>query len=418
MVPWWSVFTKSGRAGQHLLRDQNKIYSRVKKGIKILAKEHIALGVLRDDLDAIDKNIRAHLRKVKKRTGIETWISGAPSEEKELDDIKTWTLAKIRTVVQDLKFLTRAERKFKPIEEDIEDELTETVTKIEGKLPAPSGTLQEVDREARQVSRDLKIEAATVLRAASRYEGKIHDLIEQLREEAKQGEEEKSKDTIEELLQLVNEIDKKWIPALVSNLDKAKEIEQDFIKNSGLEREAKDQLQQGNHSEAARAFWEAKKPKQVIKALEAKRDLTPGDYQLLKNAYIALRDREGAVNIIFRENKPLLDILIAGGRRKELDDFIYGKLFWIEGRCGATVLDCLEKLENRIKSPPLNKLKKEDKEWLLGLINQKLDHWAVAARHYNASGDYRSAYYCWLRAGKNYRREAELTKGVLQRRKQ
>ncbi len=390
MVPWWSVFTSKDARDRFLLGD-NKIYSKIEKGIRILAKEHAAFQKLHEDLDAIKRNIEAQL--------------------------KTGTLTEIKLAVRDLRPIGKAARQFKPIEDDIEDELNETVSKIESKLQAPSGTLREVEKEAQQVSRDLKIEAATVLRAASRYEGKVRELLEKLKTEADGGDEQAAKDTIEELLQLVNEIDKKWIPALVSNLEKAKKIEKEFIKNSGIEKEGKEQLRQGNHFEAARAFWEANKPRQVIKALEPKQDLTSQEYELLKNAYIALRDREGAVNIIFRENKDLLAILIAGSRRKELNDFIYGKLFWIESRCGATVLDCLEKLENRLKSPPLNKLKKEDKEWLLGLINQKQNNWVVAARHYNASGDYRSAYYCWLRAGKQYKREAELTKGLLQKRK-
>lgn len=393
------------------------INSKVKKGIRLLLKVHAAFQNLHDDLDAIDKNIRAHLQKVKTRSGIETWISGAPPEDKELDDIKTWTLAKIGNVVQSLKTVSRAERKFKPIEDDIEDELTETVTKIEKELPAPSGTLQEVERKAQQVSRDLKIEAGTVLRAASRYEGKIHELIEQLREETERGEEEKAKDTIKELLQLISEIDTKWIPALISNLDRAKEIEEEFIKNSGLNERGRELITRKDYTGAARSFAEANKPKKVIEALKQKKVLTSEDYQLLKNAYIALRDRESAANTTLKEKEEHVKILIAGHRRKGLADFIEGELFWIEVRCGATVLDCWEKLEQRLKSPPFNKLSKEDKEWLLGCSNQHLDQWVAAARHYNASGDYRSGYYCWLRAGKQYQREAELTKSLLGRQK-
>ncbi len=391
MVPWWSVFTKNGRASLRFLRGEDKIHSKVKQGIKILATEHAAFQSLHDDLDAIKRNIEAQL--------------------------KTKTLAEIRSAVRDCKRLSKAERRFKPIEEDIEDELTETVTKIEKELPAPSGTLQQVEKDAQQVSRDLKIEAGTVLRAASRYEGKVRELLQQLEREVNADEEEKAKDTVEELLQLIKEIDTKWIPALVSDLDKAKEIEEEFIKNSGLNDKGRELISQNDYTGAARSFAEANKPKKVIEALKKKKDLTTEDYQLLKNAYIALRDRENAANTILKEKEEHVKILIAGHRRKELADFIEGELFWIEVRCGATVLDCWEKLEQRLKSSPFNKLIKEDKEWLLGCSNQHLDQWVAAAKHYNASGDYRSAYYCWLRAGKQYRREAELTKRLLQRKK-
>jgi len=391
MVPWWSVFAEGGRALERLLRDEDKIYSKVKQGIKILAREHLALRNLRDDLDAIKRNIEAQL--------------------------KTKTLAEIRSAVRDCKRLSKAERRFKPIEEDIEDELNQTVTDIEQKLEAPSGTLQQVERDAQQVSRDLKIEAGSVLRGASRYEGKVRELLEQLKTEVDANEEEKAKETVEELLQLIKEIDTKWIPALVSDLDKAKEIEEQFIKNSGLNDRGRELISQKDYTGAARSFAEANKPKKVIEALKKKKDLTAEDYQLLKNAYIALRDREHAADTILKEKEEHVKILIAGHRRKELADFIEGDLNWIEVRCGATVLDCWEKLEHRLKSPPFNKLTKEDKEWLLGLANQHLDQWVAAARHYNASGDYRSGYYCWLRAGKQYQREAELTKGLLKKQK-
>ncbi|MBI2102666.1 hypothetical protein HYT55_02410 [Candidatus Woesearchaeota archaeon] len=345
------------------------ISSKVKKGMTILAKEHVAFLKLREDLQQLVEDLQKHIK------------------DKELGDV--------RIALRDLRFLGRAERRLKPTEEEIEAALETLVTRVK----SPSGTLAEVTKHIETIKEELKVEAGKILTAASRYEGKIHDLLIQLQAEVAGSKEQEAKETIEEIEKIIDEVDQKWIPALAADFKRARRIEENFVRESGAKEAAQSALSEGRFSDAARLFLEADLSKRAISALDRKRpvDFTPEDYELLKRASVAARDANRAGDAVIIQDEAVLLDLISKHEVGKLAQHLDAHLVKMYIRCGDKLLAAWERLLERIGRAPFNRLNKKDKEWLLGFINQKLLNWEVAARHYDNAGDFASSVLCWAK---------------------
>lgn len=217
---------------------------------------------------------------------------------------------------------------------------------------------------------------------------------------------------------VIDDVDKKWIPALSADFQKAKKVEDEFVRTSGAEERAKEALEQRKYSEAAKLFWEANKPKKVISAFEHKGTLAPEDYDLLKRACIAIKDAQKAGNTLITQYQTTIVSLINNHEVEKLGHFLDGNLVWLYLRAGDKREAAWARLLKRLELSPFNRLTGNDKEWLLGFINQKLLLWEIAAGHYNKAKDFTSSSLCWARAGSKFKPQLEEAKSNLQKQRQ
>ncbi len=251
-------------------RHERKYQSTIKKGTKFLATEHYFFSQLKGDLAELKKDL-----------GLEK----DPHTKKEIFQSKT--IADMKKAFRDFRYIGKAETRFERIEEHVEDALKAIKEKV---------TLSGTGKEVEDLIMRLHTEAADLIRSSSSYEGKIRKYLQDLKILVEKDKEKDAKDLVLEIQETIEQTER-WIAALASDLNEAKNIHKASINASDNEHLAQECSEKNEFRQAAQFYLKAGKPRLALKALE-KIPETQHDYadyyELMKRAYYELEEFQSA----------------------------------------------------------------------------------------------------------------------------
>ncbi len=351
---WW----KRKSSEQH-------IDAEVKRGMKLLAGEHAAIKSLKDDISHIRQALITRSRR------------------QEVEGIKE--------IHRDFRRLGKTERRLQPVEDAIE----EAMRLFEKKVKAPPATQADILQKIEDTRQRLRIEAEEILKAGSKYQGTIRELLDKLNEELQPEYPDQSlvQETLDELEHLLNEIDKKWIPALASDFNTAKKVFESSRKRERIKNTAEMALGTGSPSEAARMFEEAGEPRKVIRAIESisHRNRTSDDYQRLVNAFVRLKDHNHALEAALAQHHELIQAIPGTSRSNPqvIIQIMVHILLPILKQCGFTEIKAWRELRTLLDEEPFIRATPSAISWTQGHISQLLGEYEKAANFFEVAGDIR-----------------------------
>ena len=182
----------------------SKFEKEVNKAIAWLATEHNFFKEMKNDLKELDESAKKALKLSESVTGI-------------------------KKVFRDANNFWRAEKRLNKYVKEAESLLEGLENKV---------NLPKKREEAEKLIQRLDVEAAHLALDASRYTGRIRKLLAHLNSLIKDKELEQAHQIIMEILEIIGEADK-WLTALSSDLDKAKDLAYKFSEvyhiNSGAQ---------------------------------------------------------------------------------------------------------------------------------------------------------------------------------------
>lgn len=347
------------------MSSEEHIDAEVKRGMRLLAGEHAAIKNLKVDISYIRQSLLTRARR------------------QEVEGIKD--------VHRDFRRLGKTERRLQPVE----DALEEATRLLDKKVKAPPATQAEIQQKIADTRQRLRIEAEEILKAGSKYQGTIRTLLDKLDEQLKPDYPDPSlvQETLDELEHLLNEIDKKWIPALASDFNKAKKVFEDSESREKIKDDAEAALRGGSPSEAAKLFEDAGEPRKVIRAVESisHRNRTEQDYQHLVNAFVRLKDRDRALETALALHHELVDAIPDTSRtNQQVIIQIMGHLLLpVLKQCGLSEINAWRELRTLLNERPFDKADPGAISWAQGHIAQLLGEYEKAANFFEAAGDIR-----------------------------
>lgn len=170
--------------------DESDFNNQLKKAVKWLAAEHYFFGELKRDIQELKISI----------------------QEIKIKDINK----ELKDAFHNLNYLAKSERRFNNLEQHIENALIEIKRQI-----IVTGTILEIE----DLIKRLHLEAAQLIRDASLYGGFINEQLKAIERELSLSKIniEKIKLLIEQLEDQISDAEK-WISALSSDLDHAKQV--------------------------------------------------------------------------------------------------------------------------------------------------------------------------------------------------
>ena len=263
-----SYFTPQAKGRRRLDTDVNR-------AIRLLAREHYFFERLGQDLKALSNDLR---------TGN-----------------SQGSVAEIRNAFHDFGYIGRTEQRLSRLETNLQEQITH----LEEGLVI-TGTVRYIE----QLRLRINTESRSVLQAASRYEGRIRQLLEHLRATIQAHEIEQAQAVLLELEQAIKDTNQ-WIAALSSDLPKVRNLERDLDRKIDFEGQGDNALGAGNHSEAAHFFELAGKHQKVVDALRQKPTLTADDLILLQRTYLRLGRLNDAINTAIQREAVAIDAAFA-----------------------------------------------------------------------------------------------------------
>jgi len=344
---------------------EEHIDSEVKRGMKLLAGEHAAIKSLKNDISHIRQALLTRARR------------------QEVEGIKE--------IHRDFRRLGKTERRLQPVEDAIE----EAMHLFDKKVKAPPTTQTEIHQKIEDIRQRLRIEAEEILKAGSKYQGTIRTLLAKLDKELKPDfpDPNRVQETLDELEHLLNEIDKKWIPALASDFNTAKKIFQDSKSRDDLKQRAERLLRSGSSSEAAKMFEEAGEPRKVIRAIESitQRNRTDEDYQRLVNAFIRLKERDHAIEATLAAHHELIQEIPDTSRTNHqiIIQTMGHLLLPVLRQSGLSEINAWRELKSLLDEEPFSSADPLAISWAQGHITQLLGQYEKAANFFEVAGDIR-----------------------------
>jgi hypothetical protein len=128
------------------------------------------------------------------------------------------TASGIKKIMFDIRYIGRSERRLNRYVKDAKD-LSKAIRE--------SIALPEQKEKFDEILKEIDIEAAHLVRDASRYDGKLHELLSHLEDSVHEHNLEQAQQVIMQCLEVVEEAER-WIAALSLDLTKAKKVAQKF----------------------------------------------------------------------------------------------------------------------------------------------------------------------------------------------
>ncbi len=344
---------------------EEHIDAEVKRGMKLLAGEHAAIKNLKNDISHIRQALLARTRR------------------QEVEGIKD--------VHRDFRRLWKTERRLQPVE----DALEEAMHLLDKKVKAPPATQANIHQKIEETRQRLRIEAEKILKAGSKYQGTIRTLLDKLDQQLKPDYPDPSlvQETLDEVEHLLNEIDQKWIPALVSDFNKAKKVFENSESREKIKSDAEIALRSGSASQAAKLFEDAGEPRKVIRAVESisPRNRTEEDYQRLVNAFIKLKDRDRALEAALALHDEIVKAIPTTSQTNhEVIIQVMGHLLLpVLTQCGLSDRNAWRELRSLLDETPFTRADPIAISWAQGHIAQLLGEYEKAANFFEAAGDIR-----------------------------
>ncbi len=353
-ILWW----KKRSAEEHIAAE-------VKRGMRVLATEHAAIQNLKDAI--------SHIR--------QALLTRAKRQEVE----------GIKQIHRDFRRLGKAERRLQPVEGAIE----EAMQLFDKEVKAPPATQAEIHQKIEETRQRLRIEAEEILKGTSRYQGLISESLRKLDEELRNDFPNESlvREILDELEHLLNEIDKKWIPALSSDFNTAKKVLDSSQSREREKQTAEELLTDGWPSEAARKFEEAGEPRKVIRAIESilQWSRTEEDQQRLVNAFVRLKDRDRALEATLALRQEIIRAIPTTSQSNQqiIIQIMENLLLPVLKQCGLSEINAWRELQSLLNERPFSQADPAAIAWAQGHIAQLLGQYEKAANLFEAAGDIR-----------------------------